>query len=105
MEKHIITHHEYMTTNACDHDGFYAQFINRELVEYVTRNVGHNRIINSKDDAFNDIPLPLWDRLADNLCYFNALGRACNGGTALSQRVCLLKAVAKHIRDNARIEA
>ena len=43
----------------CTHNEYYAQFVNAAVLMRVSRMIGLDKINASKDEHFNDIPLPL----------------------------------------------
>ena len=77
-----VTHHEY-----------YDQFVNANLYSIVINYIGLDRIVTSKDDYFNDIPLKYWDNMymiVSNL----------HSHVTLAESVCITKAAARHIRSH-----
>lgn len=84
----------------CTHDEYFSQF-GRHLVPLVSRVIGHDRIIHSKCEHFNDIPLEEWDSMA--LSVRRTVGKMLaeangSGGTSLADCVCSAKSAAKAIR-------
>lgn len=47
----------------CDHRQYYAQFVTEEIKRAVLFRIGKERILNSTDPYFNDIPLKMWDSI------------------------------------------
>ena len=101
-----ITRKQYMAGEAT-HDEFYKQFANPSLISYVANRIGRDRIKNSTDASFNDIPLIQWDSLSsvsaliDRDKWREATGHD-NARTypwAMSDQVCIAKAAASIIRD------
>ena len=45
-----------------DHQRYYGQMLNNEIIGSVIRSIGIDRILDSKDEHFNDIPLSKWDQ-------------------------------------------
>ena len=93
----------------CDYDTYYAQFVTTSVVCVVAQAIGVERIKASTDPHFNDIPLPLWDRLKDsvrqsmNRRRFKELAcpQAPKGFIvfSLSDAVCIAKRAAKQIKE------
>ena len=97
----------------CTHQEYYSQFVNNHIIKLVVRKVGVQRILDSEDLHFNDIPLSEWDALNDavRLCVNPVLWKSCNNVTyreedrnkflwSLSDGVCIAKAAAKIIKEN-----
>lgn len=89
------------------HDEYYAQFVTKSTCWLICNGIGKQAIINSTDPHFNDIPLAQWDRLAnlimDGLAALAKSNASTHGGKpslSLSDKVCLLKAAARHICNN-----
>jgi len=88
------------------HQEYYFQF-GKHLIDYVQSIIGKDRIINSTDPHFNDIPLKLWDDMEDSIRMMvgRKIGEANGtGGLSLSDTVCAAKSAAKHIRVSAKGE-
>jgi hypothetical protein len=45
-----------------DHNDYFEQFSSNAVVEHLLRFITKDRILNSKDPHFNDIPLQEWDK-------------------------------------------
>jgi hypothetical protein len=45
------------------HREFFAQFVNEYVKSVVIQSIGKTKLLTSKDEHFNDIPLRYWDRL------------------------------------------
>ena len=45
-----------------DHQRYYGQMLNTDIIGSVVRSIGVDRILDSKDEHFNDIPLNKWDQ-------------------------------------------
>lgn len=85
------------------HAEYYEQFVSPGLKNLIRLRIGFERIKNSKDPHFNDIPLKEWDNLQCSVrSYAESALRIANGpaaGVSLSDYVCVAKAAAKMIRD------
>jgi hypothetical protein len=107
----IQTNKEYMAGPLTQetHNAFYAQFVTANLRNYVSRIIGKERIINSADPHFNDIPLKQWDAM-DARHYMNMqawkIANAYNDRSgywwSMSNNVCVLKAAALQIKQLAQ---
>ena len=67
------------------HELEYAKYVNEYNIDHIINRIGKERIVNSKCEHFNDIPLEEWD----------AIGIPT---TTLSQQVCAAKACAREIQ-------
>lgn len=82
---------------------YYGQFVTPYVAGVVRRHIGEDRIKASKDVHFNDIPLPLWDRLVPLVRHVIARrNEEINGTRAVSicECVCTLKTAAHIIRNS-----
>jgi hypothetical protein len=116
------TRKEYMAGEV-SHNDYEAQFVNAEVINYVLRGIGRDRILASKDEHFNDIPLAKWDALCGvsffgsqmngspsfpnaflvglaNLTTY-AEGKSYGAHVSCGDGVCLLKAAARAIKAQA----
>ena len=99
-----MTRQQYLASEdqAAAHREYYSQFVNEGVRLAVNHKFGQ-RIHQSKDPHFNDIPLHMWDSLGlSYLSYFAAKNRTINGENAASKSdvVCMLKEAAQQIREN-----
>lgn len=76
------------------HRRYYGQFVDARTIAVVVQFIGADRLRASKDPHMNDIPLPLWDRLAPNL---PGSGKFKDAGDyyTLAGGVCLAKEAAR----------
>ena len=82
---------------------YYSQFVTPYVEGVVLRHIGEDRIRESKDVHFNDIPLKLWDRLVPLVRHGIAdKNEKLNGTRAVSECecVCTLKTAAHIIRNS-----
>ena len=102
----MYTRKDYMA-GACDHQTYYGQFATPAVVALVAGRIGVDRIKNSKNEHFNDIPLIVWDQLAPIVRSYvggkigesNATTYANGTRTvSLSDCICTAKAAAAKIR-------
>lgn len=95
------TRKDYMSGEV-SHGEYYAQFITKEVKRLVKSRIKSKRIMQSKNDFFNDIPLVEWDALSPSIRQYvgYALGVANGtGGVSLSDCVCVAKAAARMIKE------
>ena len=98
----MITRSDYLKPGQSDkkaaHRNYYAQFV---CGEHFSR-LGQlkERIMASKDEHFNDIPLAIWDQLSIPIPAKSArLLKECGDYPTLCGAVCILKEAANQIRD------
>lgn len=84
------TREQYLN-NECTHHEYYKQFVTKGAIECVKRAIGKDRIINSKDEHFNDIALKLWDNL------YIPIPNGVDG--SLATKVCIAKCAARMIKE------
>jgi hypothetical protein len=97
----MITRKEYLENSKELHYPYYFQFANKATKELILRSIGKGRIKKSNNKYFNDIPLSEWDKLSGFMVFNKTLCMEVNGQVSLSDRVCILKAVAENIRSNS----
>ena len=86
----------------CTFKEYYGQFVNDSITRIVSNCIGKQRIKDSKDLYFNDIPLKHWDAIAPvirQLCGKALSASNGSGGVSLSDFVCVAKVAAMQIRD------
>jgi hypothetical protein len=91
------TRKQYMN-NECTHAEYYNQFVDDSVLLRVKRMVGQTRIVESKDESFNDIPLRIWDSIGITSTTGDKMREAEDYPT-LAGTVCINKAAARQIRD------
>ena len=100
----MYTRKQYMD-NEVSHEEYYAQF-GIHLIKLVENSIGKQRILESNDPYFNDIPLAEWNRLDVSVRQLvGRMIRECNGpkaGVSLSDCVCAAKSAARIIKSEAR---
>lgn len=89
----------------CDYFTYEKQFVSNVSIALVKNHFGAERLLASTNKHFNDIPLRLWDVLAQMslpahaLIGMSQIMNYADGnyqpGTSLSDRVCLLKESAR----------
>lgn len=105
QQERVFTRKMYMGKE-CTHDEFYGQFVNERVISRLARL--KERIAQSQDPHFNDIPLRLWDSLIgikdciDRDKWRKALewNNPKTYPWSLSDQVCVAKAAAKMIKEN-----
>ena len=85
--------------NECSHDEYHDQFVTNAAILRVKRSVGETRIVESKDEHFNDIPLNLWDSIGLSMETVRAL-RDVGDSYSLGGSVCINKAAARQIKQS-----
>ncbi len=90
---------EYMAKKVT-HREYYGQFANGYVKELVLRRFKLKRLLQSKDEHLNDIPLREWDNLA--ICIPDSVKSAIckaneSGVYSLSDGVCTVKEAAKQV--------
>lgn len=61
--KKIITREEYLQNSSALFWDYHAQFLTPASVNYVREAIGNDRILESRDPFFDDIPIKEWDYL------------------------------------------
>lgn len=85
---------DYMS-GICTHKEYYGQFFSEGLCNAIVNRIGPEKILNSTNPHLNDIPLALWDKLADLVkSYTEKHFRAVNSCMSLSDCVCIAKTIA-----------
>ncbi len=93
----MFTRKQYLNKE-CSHREYYAQFVDAYVIDRVQFIIGKDKILNSADEAFNDIPLAYWDSIRLYHHVSSAVKRA--GDTmSLAGQVCIAKEAAKQIRE------
>ena len=98
----MITRKEYMD-GSVTHEEYYSQFVNHNIKDVVIRSIRLNRIKNSTDPHFNDIPLHEWDMLESStrsICGKAISEANTGGGVSLSDCVCIAKQAARMIKES-----
>lgn len=94
----MFTRNDYME-NRCTHRQYYGQFVNEGTKQLVLTRIGKARLLESKDEHMNDIPLGMWDRLVPRAPGSGKFKEAGDYYT-LSGGVCMLKEAARQIIEN-----
>ena len=84
----------------CTQREYYAQFVNAETKALVLHVIGRERIMASKGEHFNDIPLATWDALVPKAPGSGGFAKAGDYYT-LAGGVCMLKEAAQQIRETS----
>ena len=108
----LITRKEYMADSKNLHKLYYEQFVTSGVIQLVKNRIGLQRIINSTDPYFNDIPLIEWDRLNGLVKTYSdtrkkSEAEGCEKGKylwSLSDGVCIAKAAARMIKSSHKDE-
>lgn len=94
-EKKTFTRKEYMD-HKCTHREYYGQYVSDSLKARVKDDIGLKRLIKSKDEYLNDIPLKLWDNIPMPYSVQDAMKK---NGDFLTQAgiVCIAKEAARQV--------
>jgi len=90
----MITRKEYMD-NKATHRQYFSQFVTDEIKGVVKRTLHLKRLLHSKDEHLNDIPLVLWDKMY--LPPLNISMESVGDYLTMAGKVCILKEAAKQI--------
>lgn len=103
---------EYGTTEStAHHRAYYAQFVTPHVKALVRDRIGIERLKNSTDKHFNDIPLSVWDSF---WCHYSpglhiqpgavvsSLLKEAGEGNSASTGTCILKEAARQIAEEAK---
>ena len=98
----MITRADYIAGNA-SHREYYGQFADEAVLDGIKRDLGLERIMASKDEYFNDIPLTVWDYLpcmrSNNI---NEKLIECGDFPSMAGLCCIAKEGARQLREQAR---
>lgn len=98
-----MTRQEYLADRSPDaHQKYYGQFVTKSILSTVSIRIGKQRILDSKDPHFNDIPLKEWDALPATKSMVDKMAE-CKDFLTLSGKVCIYKEAARQIRDSQAI--
>lgn len=102
-----MTRTEYMRSNsksdspserAAIHRAYYAQFVDERVRIMVMRTFGKTKLLESRDEHFNDIRLQAWDCLVSQLGKrTDTLLREKGDWLGLGTGVCILKEAARQL--------
>jgi hypothetical protein len=92
------TRQDYMN-KVCSHSEYYGQFVTKGIKALVLRTIGEKKLIESKKEYFNDIPLHIWDGLAIQRNLF-----VIDKAYSLAGAVCILKEAARQIVEENKNE-
>lgn len=98
----MITRKQYLADSTALFHPYYLQFADSKLRSRVMGAFGPEELAHSTDPHFNDISLSRWDDLARSSYPFIPHKRITAAGDfySLSFGVCLLKAIARDIKQN-----
>lgn len=96
----MLTRKQYLADSPALFHPYYLQFANSRLRSLVMGAFGPEELAHSSDPHFNDIALARWDDLARRAypCIPHGLITAAGDFYSLSFGVCLLKAIARDIK-------
>jgi hypothetical protein len=96
-----MTREEYLNSDSpTAHQEYYSQFVTDATRSLVVSWIGLDKILASKDEYFNDIPLARWDSLCALLPPGTAQRLRERGDyLTLADAVCICKCAARMIRE------
>jgi hypothetical protein len=93
----MITRKDYLEGRAT-HSEYYGQFVS--AMHFAILNLEHEKIKNSTDKHFNDIPLEFWQQLALPAPTYTARKMKEAGDyVTLAGAVCILKEAARQLKE------
>lgn len=85
------------------HSDYYGQFLDKDVLDGIKRDVGLERIVASKSEHFDDIPLAVWDFLP---CLrsndINEKLIECGDFPSMAGLCCIAKEGARYLRQVAQ---
>jgi hypothetical protein len=93
----MITRQEYLSSSSSLHQEYFLQFGNPVIRKMLESSISVDKLRESTDPYFNDIPLKWWDNLANYVDPYmdRKLLKEVGEINSLSVRVCTLKAIAR----------
>ena len=91
----MFTRKQYMNKE-CTHRQYYGQFVNAGTKARVLSGIGLDKLQNSTNPDFNDIPLEYWDKLVHS-CPGSADFSKAGDYYTLAGGICLLKEAARQV--------
>ena len=109
LENDVVTRKEYMAISAHHvgankelrvraHRDYYAQFVTDRIINLVLSGIGKDKILASKCDHFNDIPMRMWDPLVKYLGVSKKM-HDCGDYLTMAGGICILKEAAQQIKE------
>ena len=95
------TRQQYLS-GECNHREYYAQFVDDNARRVVEQAIGKDKILQSIDPSFNDIPLSKWNSVGMHhlrTSERSAQMKACGDYMTLAGLVCIAKEAARQIKD------
>ena len=86
------TREQYLNKE-CTHREYYAQFVNGQTKGCVLNRIGFEKLLSSRDEHFNDIPLERWDTCG--CCVNHDLMREAGDYLTLASSNCIKKEAAR----------
>lgn len=90
----MFTRTQYLDRE-CSHREYYAQFVTDRSKRIVQSCIGIEKLKNSTDEYFNDIPLKTWDVLP--IAYNRQAMESCGDYLTLAGHVCIMKEAARQV--------
>ena len=88
--------------NECTHSEYYGQFVTQGHIYKVVDTFGAKRLLQSKDEHLNDIPLSRWDNLCIGVSA--AALKECGESMSLGTKNCILKEAARQFIESQKQE-
>jgi len=88
------TRQEYLEGKV-SHREYHAQFVNETIKQNVLNHIGLDKLMKSKDEHLNDIPLAIWDAIP--VYNVSPLMKEAGDYLTLAGKVCICKEAAKQI--------
>ena len=85
------------------HRQYYSQFVNDNVKQMIIDKIGKDKLLNSEDEYFNDIPLYLWDNIGLP-CGINDLLKQAGDFYTLAGQVCILKEAGRQIKESEALK-
>ena len=99
QEEEMLTRKQYLD-GECTHREYYGQFVTDRIKQTVARHIGLDKLKESTDEHFNDIPLQRWDCCLIPGTVAGWLRKAGDvGGESLADRVCVAKEAGRQLID------
>ena len=96
------TRDQYMNKE-CTHQDYYLQFATPALRSTVIDRIGLQRIVESTDPHFNDIPWRQWYNLLPFVKSMAKSLKPAGDYLTLAGAVCICKAIAEDVRNTAKL--
>jgi hypothetical protein len=99
----MFTRKQYLDSE-CSHFDYYSQFVGAYVFAELALGISRERLMQSTDPHFNDIPLRQWDQIGVRLLNYRNFTSALKSAQevpALCAAVCVLKTAARMVTHKA----